>query len=139
VYLIGFDELVKAMRTYKVERIRSSTLTPDRYQIPDDFDPDRWLADSWGIWSSDTTATAEVHLRFDAGVAQRVREAVWHRSQKLAELPGGGVELTVTVAGIVEIRPWILSWGDGVEVLAPPELRESVARSVLGAAARYEA
>jgi len=139
VYLIGFDELVKAMRTYKVERIRSSTLTADRYQIPDDFDPDRWLAHSWGIWSSDTTATAEVHLRFDAGVAQRVREAVWHRSQKLAELPGGGVELTVTVAGIVEIRPWILSWGDGVEVLAPPELRESVARSVLGAAARYEA
>lgn len=139
VYLIGFDETVNAMRTYKVERIRSSTLTTDRYQIPADFDPDRWLAHSWGIWSSDTTATADVLLRFDASVAHRVREAVWHRSQKLVELPGGGIELTVTVAGIVEIRPWILSWGDAVEVLAPSELREAVAAIVGRAAGRYRA
>ena len=137
VYLIGFDETVSAMRTYKVERIRSSTLTADRYQIPDDFDPDRWLAHSWGIWSSDTTATVEVRLRFEASVAHRVREAVWHRSQQVTELPDGRVELSVTVAGIVEIRPWILSWGDGVEVLAPSELREAVSRSLRGAAARY--
>jgi proteasome accessory factor B len=79
-----------------------------------------------------------VRLRFDASVAHRVREAVWHRSQRLTDLPDGGLELSVTVAGIVEIRPWILSWGDGVEVLAPAELREAVARSVRGAAARYE-
>jgi predicted DNA-binding transcriptional regulator YafY len=139
VYLIGFDETVNAMRTYKVERIRSSTLTTDRYQIPPDFDPDRWLAHSWGIWSSDTTATAHVRLRFEASVAHRVREAIWHRSQRLTELPDGRLELSVTVAGIVEIRPWILSWGDGVEVLEPPELREAVAHALRGAIARYEA
>ncbi|HYN63241.1 MAG TPA: WYL domain-containing protein, partial [Candidatus Limnocylindrales bacterium] len=122
VYLIGFDETVSAMRTYKVERIRSSTLTADRYEIPDDFDPDRWLAHSWGIWSSDTTELAEVQLRFDATVAHRVRESIWHRSQKLTELPDGRIEMRLSVAGIVEIRPWILSWGDAVEVLAPPAL-----------------
>jgi predicted DNA-binding transcriptional regulator YafY len=137
VYLIGFDETVAAMRTYKVERIRGSTLTAERYAIPDGFDPDRWLAHSWGIWSSDTTATVDVQLRFDASVAQRVREAIWHRSQKLVELPDGKVELSLTVAGIVEIRPWILSWGDAVEVLSPLALRDSVARAVRGAAARY--
>lgn len=138
VYLIGFDKTVAAMRTYKVERIRSSTLTADRYQVPDDFDPDRWLAHSWGIWSSDTTATAEVRLRFSASVAHRVREAIWHRSQRLVELPDGRLELTVTVAGIVEIRPWILSWGDAVEVLGPAALRQSVAAAVRAAAARYD-
>lgn len=138
VYLIGFDESVAAMRTYKVERIRSSTVTADRYQIPADFDPDRWLANSWGIWSSDTTATAMVRLRFEASVAHRVREAIWHRSQQLVALADGRLELTVTVAGIVEIRPWILSWGDAVEVLEPVALREAVARSVRGAAARYD-
>ena len=137
VYLIGRDEVADAMRTYKVERIQSATLTQDRYEIPADFDPDRWLAHSWGIWSSDTTPTFRVRLRFDASVAHRVREAVWHRSQELTELPDGGVELAVTVAGIVEIRPWILSWGDGVEVLEPPELRQAVAEAVRGAAERY--
>jgi predicted DNA-binding transcriptional regulator YafY len=43
----------------------------------------------------------------------------------------------VRVAGIIEIRPWILSWGDGVEVLAPSELRASVSDVVRRAAARY--
>lgn len=137
VYLIGFDEPADAMRTYKVERIRESTLTMDRYAIPDDFDPDRWLANSWGIWSSDTTPTATIRLRFDAAVAHRVREAVWHRSQELTELPDGGVELAVTVAGIVEIRSWVLSWGEAVEVLEPAELRDAVAAAVRAAASHY--
>jgi len=137
VYLIGFDESAAALRTFKIERIRSATLTTDRYAIPEEFDPDRFLAHSWGIWSSEGTPTEEVRLRFDASVARRVTEAVWHRSQRLVELPDGGVELTFTVAGIIEIRPWILSWGDGVEVLAPTSLRESVAAAVSNAAERY--
>ena len=137
VYLIAYDEPAGGMRTYKVERIRSATLTQDRYEIPEDFDPDAWLANSWGIWSPDSTPPVHVRLRFESEVAHRVREAVWHRSQELTELPEGRVELAVTVNGIVEIRPWILSWGESVEVLEPPELREAIAASVRGAAARY--
>jgi predicted DNA-binding transcriptional regulator YafY len=137
VYLIAYDEPAGGMRTYKVERIRSATLTQDRYEIPEDFDPDAWLANSWGIWSPDSTPPVRVRLRFEADVAHRVREAVWHRSQELTELAEGRVELAVTVNGIVEIRPWILSWGASVEVLEPAELREAIAASVRGAAARY--
>ena len=125
------------MRTYKVERILSSTLTADRYDVPADFDPDRWLAHSWGIWSSDTTAPQTIKLRFEASVAQRVRESIWHRSQRIADLPDGRLELSVTVAGIVEIRPWVLSWGEAVEVLEPAALRDAVAAATRGAAARY--
>lgn len=139
VYLIGFDEPADAMRTYKVERIHASVLTLDRYEIPAAFDPDKWLEHSWGIWSSDNTPTETVRLRFDAKVAHWVREAVWHRSQQVHELPGGAIEMTFRVAGTVEIRPWILSWGDAVEVLGPAELREAIAGAVRAAAARYAA
>jgi proteasome accessory factor B len=138
VYLIAYDEPAAAMRTYKVERIRTATLTAERYEIPDDFDPDAWLANSWGIWSPDAShPPTRIRLRFSAGIAHRLREAIWHRSQELTELPDGGLELAFTVNGIVEIQPWILSWGDGVEVLEPAELRDAVAASVIAAAARY--
>jgi predicted DNA-binding transcriptional regulator YafY len=137
VYLIGFDEPADAMRTYKVQRIRSATLTQDRYEIPTDFDPDAWLANSWGIWSPDATPPVRVRLRFESSVAHRVREAVWHRSQELMELPKGRLELAVTVNGIVEIQPWIMSWGGAVEVLEPEALRKAVASSVRQAAERY--
>jgi predicted DNA-binding transcriptional regulator YafY len=139
VYLIAYDEPAAAMRTYKVERIRTATLTAERYEIPDDFDPDAWLANSWGIWSPDASIPpTRIRLRFTDAIAHRLREAIWHRSQELTELPDGGLELAVTVNGIVEIQPWILSWGDGVEVLEPAELRDAVAASVRAAAARYD-
>ncbi len=137
VYLIGFDEGADALRTYKIERIRQAVLTLDRYEIPADFDPDAFLAHSWGIWSADSTPPVRVVLRFAPNVARRVKESVWHRSQRLSDLPGGGVEMEVTVAGIVEIRPWVLSWGEAVEVLEPPELRELVGRTLAEAADQY--
>ena len=49
----------------------------------------------------------------------------------------GSLEWRATVAGTVEIRLWILSWGDDVEVIAPASLRADVAASHARAAARY--
>ncbi|MFN2484113.1 MAG: helix-turn-helix transcriptional regulator [Candidatus Limnocylindria bacterium] len=139
VYVIGFEETNGGMRTYKIERIRQASVTLDRYEIPLDFDADRWLAPAWGIWSADSTPPVTVRLRFDAAVARRVRESIWHRSQRLVELPDGRVELHMEVAGTVEVRPWILGWGDSVEVLEPPELRAAVAQAVGAAADHYRA
>jgi len=71
----------------------------------------------------------EVHLRFKPPAAARVRETIWHPSQQLTDGPRGTVEMRVTVAGTVEITPWILGWGDAVEVLAPAELRQRISES----------
>ena len=76
-------------------------------------------------------------LRFDPSVAARVRETTWHPSQRLTEEADGSLRFEATVAGTIEIRLWILSWGDTVEVLAPPELRGDVAATHARAAARY--
>jgi predicted DNA-binding transcriptional regulator YafY len=43
-----------------------------------------------------------------------------------------------TVSGTIEIRVWILSWGDDVEVIEPPELRDQV-RAIHDRAARLYA
>ena len=137
VYVIGHEETAAGTRTYKIERMRQASVTLDRYEIPLDFDADKWLAPAWGIWAADSTPPVNVRLRFEAAVARRVRESVWHRSQRLEELPDGRVELRMEVAGTTEVRPWILGWGDSVEVLEPPELRALVARTVRSAADRY--
>ncbi len=41
------------------------------------------------------------------------------------------------VAGLREIRIWILGWGAEAEVLEPPELRREVAEQLSQAAAQY--
>jgi proteasome accessory factor B len=42
-----------------------------------------------------------------------------------------------TVSGIIEIRLWVLSWGDDVEVLEPSALRSQVRDIHERALARY--
>jgi proteasome accessory factor B len=79
----------------------------------------------------------EVVLRFSAAVSSRVREARWHPTERVEEQTDGSLLWRATVAGPIEIRLWILSWGDDVEVLEPPELREDVAGRLARAAALY--
>ena len=49
----------------------------------------------------------------------------------------GTVDLTFEVGGLLEITPWILSWGGTVEVLAPAELRQRIAAAARDQASRY--
>jgi len=123
-YVVARDRGRGEMRTFKLERISRAEQTSETYQIPSDFDINRYLAGAWGIFHSGEPV--EVRLRFYPPAAARVKESIWHPSQRLTEDRKGVVTLTVTVAGTVEITPWILGWGDVVEVLAPQELREKI-------------
>jgi len=122
-YVIAYDDLRAALRTFKLERVADAELLDSGYAIPEDFDPYAHLASAWGVMDE---VEVEVRLRFSAAVAPRVRESVWHHSQRLHDTPDGGCELSMRVGGIKEVRAWVLGWGGDVEVLAPPALRDEV-------------
>ena len=128
-YVVARDRGVGEMRTFKLERISRAEQTSETYQIPADFDINRYLAGAWGIFHSGEPV--EVRLRFYPPAAARVKESIWHPSQQLTEDRKGVVNMTVTVAGTVEITPWILGWGDAIEVVAPRELRDKIAATGL--------
>jgi proteasome accessory factor B len=129
-YLIGYDELRKQVRSFKVERIRAAELQATPYYLPPDFKLRDYLGNSWEIWSSDPVET--IRLRFAPAVASRIAETTWHPSQRLSQEKGGGLRLELRVRGRVEILPWILSWGADVEVLAPAALRAQVQEIAAG-------
>jgi predicted DNA-binding transcriptional regulator YafY len=135
LYLLGWDEERDAMRTFKVERIRDLSVLPRSFEDPG-ADLVAQLRNAWDI-IADQPPT-EVVLRFRPEVAGRVMEAQWHPSQRVAELEDGSLEWRATVAGTIEIRLWILSWGSDVEVLGPADLRSDVAATLRDALARYD-
>lgn len=79
----------------------------------------------------------DVVLRFRPDQAPYVRERLWHPSQKLTDLPDGGVELRFRAGGPFEIRRWTLSWGEAVEVMSPQELRKAVKQVLSSARSLY--
>jgi proteasome accessory factor B len=135
LYLIGWDETRNGMRTFKIERIRDVALTPETFDPPD-AEIDGMFERAWDIIADQEPI--EVVLRFAARVASRVGEARWHPSERVAEESDGSLLWRATVAGPIEIRLWILSWGDDVDVLEPAALRDDVAATHARAAARYD-
>ncbi len=123
-YVVARDRDLGQMRTFKVERIARAEPAAQPYAIPPEFDINAYLARAWGIFHSGEPV--EVRLRFSPPAVARVRESVWHPSQRLSPGPDGSIDMAVTVAGTVEITPWILGWGDSIEVLAPADLRRRV-------------
>jgi proteasome accessory factor B len=135
LYLIGWDETREAVRTFKIERIRDVALTPRTFEPREAGAIEEMFRRAWDIIADQEEV--EVVLRFAPVVAARVREATWHPSQRVEEEPDGSLIWRGRVAGTIEIRLWILSWGDDVEVLEPPELRTDVAVTHRRALARY--
>jgi len=135
LYLIGFDEERGAIRTFKIERIGAAALTPRTFEPPDPAATTSALRAAWDIIADQPPV--DVELRFVPKVAGRVLEATWHPTQTVATEPDGSLSWRATVSGTIEIRLWILSWGDDVEVVSPTALRDDVADTLRRAAARY--
>lgn len=125
-YVLGHDSLSGELRTFKVERIQSASLTTDSFEVPREFDAQQRLREAWVVTEE---TPVEIRLLFhDAAAAARARENRWHTSQQAIEHSDGKLELRFTVAGFTEIQSWVLGWGDTVEVLHPPEFRTSMGR-----------
>jgi proteasome accessory factor B len=136
-YVIAHDNTSGQLRTFKIERIEHAELTAETFEVPADFDLTDRLRHAWGISDEETV---HVCLRFlDSAAAERVIETNWHPSQRLETQPDGSLLMTLDVGGLLEITPWLLSWGAAMEVLEPPELRQSI-RTIAGhMTARYTA
>jgi predicted DNA-binding transcriptional regulator YafY len=125
-YVIGYEELFfKAVRTFKLERVQRAQVTAEPFSVPADFDIAAFLSSAWGIMGGDNQV--EVVLRFAPEATRRVKESVWHGSQVIEDLAGGGCTLQVLVNHPLEMVPWIRGWAHQVEVLVPADLRSRVA------------
>lgn len=78
-----------------------------------------------------------VKVRISPGWARWVGEKIWHESQKITKLPDGGLEMTFRVAGLDEIKQWVLSFGPEVVVLEPEKLKEIVRKDLSRNLAQY--
>ncbi len=139
LYVLGHDSKSNQLRTFKLDRIRAIELLHERFHIPDDFDPLEQLQSAWGImWADEGQPPEHVIIEFDPVVAREIQERYWHPTQRLTELPNGGLRFEVTVGHPSELRRWIRRWGlQHVEVIEPRWLRDELLDELRAALARW--
>lgn len=134
LYLIGYCELRRQIRTFRANRIFKVAVLPATFERPEDFDLDEYLKSIWGI---EDGPLMNVRLRFTKPVARLARETIWHPTQQCADEPDGSVILQMETRGRNELARWLAGFGGTVEVLAPAELRETVLELGRGIVGRY--
>src|SRR5580765_353019 len=136
-YLFAFDLDRAGLRTFALPRIRDVRLSKTRFRRPAEFSIGRYLEQSFGVFTKPTKTKHTIRIAFDAFAAPRIKERQWHPSQKMKQLRGGGTELSLTLGNLEDIERWVLSWGTHAQVLAPPELKERIARTATTVADSY--
>ncbi|MDH4266088.1 MAG: WYL domain-containing protein [Deltaproteobacteria bacterium] len=109
-------------------------ITDEWFIFPRDFSRDDFMRHSFKVMHDELYT---VKVRISPEWPRWVGEKVWHESQKITKLPNGGLEMTFRVAGLDEIKRWILSFGLEAVVLEPEKLKEMVRKDLSKNLAQY--
>jgi predicted DNA-binding transcriptional regulator YafY len=135
LYLDAYDKGTRALRVFRLNRIKHVQLTGVRGVMVTDYSFAKRFQDTFSTFVGEGTTTVKV--RFTKRIAPYIRESLWHWSQRLTPLSDGGLFYEVRVSYPREVAWWAMSWGSEAEVLEPPELRAYVAEEVRKLAGLY--
>lgn len=123
-----------------LDRIQSISPAPDVEFIPmDKFNPETWFNDAIGVTKDRTMKPKPVRIWANAKEAPYIRTKPFHKSQMVVEVDQeGNTIFQMDVILNPELERDILSFGEGIKVLAPKELVDSIARRIKAAAKLYE-
>ncbi|WP_161984425.1 helix-turn-helix transcriptional regulator [Mariprofundus erugo] len=134
-YLDGFCHLRQDLRTFSLDCMADVTTLETVADDLDEASLNNALASAYGIFSGHADKLAV--LRFSSNRARWVASESWHPEQQGEWLENGDYELRIPYADATELILDICRYGPDVEVIAPPELRQTVALRLREAANRY--
>jgi predicted DNA-binding transcriptional regulator YafY len=134
LYLVGFCEGKDEPRVFKILRIDSAEYLRKPAERREGFDLEAWFRASVKTWGGPVTVV-EVLLRPE--VARLAAEYPIVENQTTEVEPNGAVRIRAEVAGLVEVKQWILGWGKSAVALSPPELVVAVREELRDALGSY--
>lgn len=133
-YLVALCHRHQETRLFRVDRIRDLDATEQKFSPPTDYSYEEYMGAAWQMERGEEFS---FKVRFFSQTARFVRETNFHPSQEIIEEPGGTIIFTAKACGLRSILRWVLPFGDEAEVLEPPELRMTVAKTMAAGLERY--
>jgi predicted DNA-binding transcriptional regulator YafY len=136
LYLVCTLFELSELRLLVVHRMSQAELTDAPLHAPKDFDLDAYIASG----EFDVSSGQLIRLRaiLHKNAAQYLAETALSKDQRLRELQDGRVQITASVMHTAQLRRWLLSFGEQVEVLAPESLRHDLKNAAQGMLEHYQ-
>lgn len=126
-YLLGYVKEKGELRTLGLDRMNNVQITTTHFKMPDNFDAQKYYANTIGVYVNDKNPVTEVKIRAYGKQVEYIRSSPLHKSQSEGRSKYGEfAEFTYRVSITPELISHLLAMGDRVEVLEPVELREEM-------------
>ena len=122
--------------TYALDRMLSVSLTDEGFQMPADFSPQDYFAEYFGVLTDDTPM-AHVVVRAHNWTPDYLRTLPLHQSQRELSSTEHYTDFSFDLRPTPDFLGQLLSHADGIEVLAPQELREKMRKMIADNLKRY--
>jgi predicted DNA-binding transcriptional regulator YafY len=135
-YLVATEGKDPKPRTFRLDRMQAVTALDEPAPPPEDFSLQAFAEESFGIYHGEIE---DVALRIRPSRADDALRWRFHPNQAVTQAPDGSVRVTFRASGMRELAWHLFTWGDAVEILSPPGLREMMIEELKTALAAHEA
>ncbi|MBI9049854.1 MAG: YafY family transcriptional regulator [Anaerolineaceae bacterium] len=119
-YLIAWCEVRQAMRSFRVDRIRSLEISSETFAVQTAFDLETYLQQSFEF---ETPYKIQLHFSADFADLAKSVQIPWN---VITENPDGSIHVEFTASDLHMAASMALSFGPSVEILQPPALIDLV-------------
>ncbi len=113
------------LQHYRVEEIYDAGVLPESFELDSGFSIRRHAERGFGPFEG-RKEYGEIIWRFRPDAAEQARRFVFHPTQSVTDLDDGSLEVRFHASGHLEMCWHVYTWGDPLEVVAPPRLRQMV-------------
>lgn len=133
-YLLAFTG--RHYATYSLDRMLAVSLTEETFERPDDFSPEAYFSEYYGILTDDTPV-AHVVIRTYGSTPNYLRTLPLHASQKELQSTDEYTDFSLDIRPTADFINTLLSHSDGLEVLEPVDLRLKIREILTRTLNRY--
>jgi len=123
-----------SIRTLAVERIQNIEQSKERFEYPEDFNPEQLLESSFDMIYDDPVF-AKIWL--SSKQAKYIQERKFFQKQTITENDDSSLILEIETSGWEDVKRWVLSLGAEAVVLEPKKLRQELKTEIAALAAKY--
>ena len=137
-FVVGRKDESDQIMTLALDRMLSITYELDIPYIKEDFDPDSYYENTYGVTVLSNHDLMDVELKVDAKNAPYVMTKPFHPSQEMIdEYPDGAILIRLRVHLNFEFERLILGYGEAITVLKPRRLKQKIKKKVRGMITNY--
>ena len=133
-YLLAFTG--RHYATYSLDRMLAVSMMEETFERPDDFSPEAYFSEYYGILTDDTPM-AHVVIRTYGSTPNYLRTLPLHASQKELQSTDEFTDFSLDIRPTADFINTLLSHSDGLEVLEPADLRLKIREILTRTLNRY--